>query len=94
MSIADYVFYPSHDMYFGSPPFKFTWESIDELEILNGSIGKFDKGMFAKTDGSRPHVGTFQVFNNITKGEVQVIRKSDRKVVHTWHFKQLSNYLH
>ncbi|ODM97763.1 hypothetical protein Ocin01_08915, partial [Orchesella cincta] len=69
----------------------FMWESNDELEVGNASIGKFDKGMFAKADGSRPHVGTFEVFPNVTGregsfGEVQVIRKSDRKVVHTWRF--------
>lgn len=82
---------------FGSPPFKFMWESNDELEVLNGSIGKFDRGMFAKSDGSRPHVGTYEIFGNITEkrgseGEVQVVRKSDRKVVHTWRFKNIGKW--
>lgn len=88
------MFYPPHELVFGSPPFKFMWESNDELEVMNASIGKFDKGMFAKADGSRPHVGTFEVFGNVTErvgndGEIQVIRKSDRKVVHTWRFKYI-----
>lgn len=93
-TFVDYEFFPPQETVFGPTPFKFMWESVDELEVVNSSIGKFEKGMFAKSDGARPHIGTFQVFGNFTDEEdpqeIQVVKKSDQKVVHTWRFKYMS----
>lgn len=89
MHFPAYVFHPSSTKVIGTPPFKFVWESIEELEVENKTIGNFYSGIFAKPEANRPHVGTFEIkeLKEGDEGEIKVLRSSNKTVVHTWHYK-------
>lgn len=54
----------------------------------NKTAGNFYSGVFAKPEGNRAYVGTFEVasLDRGGSGEVNILRKSDKEVVHRWKY--------
>lgn len=56
--------------------------------MQNKSLGNFYSGVFAKPEGNRPFVGTFEI-SSLEKGQsgvVTLLRSKDKEVVHSWNF--------
>ncbi|OXA61007.1 hypothetical protein Fcan01_04053 [Folsomia candida] len=89
-----HVFNPPQETVYGSPPFRFVWESVEELEVENKSAGNFYSGVFAKPEGNRAFVGTFEIaaLSKGASGVVNVIRAKDKVVVHTWRYAYQGKY--
>lgn len=97
MSILDYVFHPEDRIVYGMPPFKFMWESIEELTVENKSAGKFYSGVFANAESPRSYVGTFEISPLFLQandtGTIRVLRVSDNTEVYSWVYKFSSKYI-
>jgi hypothetical protein len=83
-----HVFNPPQTKVYGSPPFRFVWESIEELEVENKSAGNFYSGVFAKPEGNRAFVGTFEItlLDRGASGVVNIVRSRDKEIVHSWEY--------